>query len=173
LLLNGVLFFNVFNDGGTKFLLLPVVNPFTEKESVVRVSLEVKPSLKRKQMGGGVSILVALPLLNHTISAGKSKWEGDRFKVSAGKSKWEGDIGSEGFTRSEGLTKKRKQMGGGVSILVALPLLNHTISAGKSKWEGDRFKVSVGRSEWEGENGSEGFTRSEALTKKKTNGKWC
>jgi len=103
-LLNGVLFFNVFNDGGTKFLLLPVVNPFTEKESVVRVSLEVKPSLKRKQMGGGVSILVALPLLNHTISAGKSKWEGDRFKVSAGRSKLEGDIGSEGFTRSEALT---------------------------------------------------------------------
>ena len=68
-MLNGVLFFNVFNDGGTKFLLLPVVNPFTEKESVVRVSLEVKPSLKRKQMGSGVSILVALPLLNHTISA--------------------------------------------------------------------------------------------------------
>ena len=56
----------------------------------MRVSLEVKPSQKRKQMGGGVSILVALPLalLNHTISAGKSKWEGDRFKVSVGRSEW-------------------------------------------------------------------------------------
>ena len=159
-MLNGVLFFNAFNDGGTKFLLLPVVNPFTEKESEVRVSLEVKPSLKRKQMGSGVSILVALPLVNHTISAGKSKWEGDRFKVSAGRSELEGDIGSEGFTRSEALTK-RKQMGGGVRILVALPVLNHTISAGKSKWEGDRFKVSAGRSELEGDNRSEVFTSSE------------
>jgi len=55
----------------------------------VRFSLEVKPSLKKERVGGGVSILVALPLLNKTVSAGKSKWEGDRFKVSAGKSKWE------------------------------------------------------------------------------------
>ena len=73
----------------------------------MRVSLEVKPSQKRKQMGSGVSILVALPLLNHTISAGKSKWEGDRFEVSAGRSEWKGDIVSEGFTRSEALTKKK------------------------------------------------------------------
>jgi len=40
-------------------------------------------------VGGGVSILVALPLLNQTVSAGTSKWEGDMFTISAGKSKWE------------------------------------------------------------------------------------
>jgi len=43
----------------------------------------------KEQVGGGVSILVALPLLTQTVSAGKSKWEGNKFKVSAGKSKWE------------------------------------------------------------------------------------
>jgi len=46
----------------------------------VRVSPEVKPSQKRKQMGGGVRILVALPLLNHTISAEEEQVGGQQVR---------------------------------------------------------------------------------------------
>ena len=64
-------------------------------------------------------LLVALPPLNHTISAEKSKWEGDRFKVSDGKSQWEGDR----FKISAGKSQWEGDM------------IN--VFAGKNKWEGD------------------------------------
>jgi len=44
---------------------------------------------------GKVSIIVALPLLNQTAAAGKSKWEDE--------------IGSEGFTSSEALICDNKK----------------------------------------------------------------